>query len=315
MPTFRSLLRFGLGVLVALGLTATAPAGRAQPPAPVPAAPVLALPVLAPAIALSHRAEQLKKAFTSGNSQAIKTAIEDVELLRRTFGTHDVTPLVEAMSIWARQLGDQGDPARGLDVINALERWAPDESILLGSRIVLLRQTGLKGYLDSLPDVLQLTKLRLTHPTHRWLWLAQHVAWLRLMASVLLWGWAVALSLRYRNVFRYLWEEPLSKRGLGSLPMALIGALMLALPVLAGLDPSLAAMFWLLLLAPFMFGPEVKATLFVILCSWSTRPWRSWNPRPRRFPLPVSSPCRSSLRPALWRSWASRLCPRWIRSS
>ncbi len=231
----------------------------------MPAAPVPAAQELAPAIALSHRAEQLKKAFTSGDSKAIKSAIEDVEILRRAFGTHDVTPLVEAMSLWARQQGDQGNPSRGLEVLKAMERWAPEQPILLGTRITLLRQTGIKGYLDSLPDVIQLTKLRLTHPTHRWLWLVQHVAWLRLMASVLLWGWAVVLSLRYRNVFRYLWEEPLSKRGIGSLAMALIGALMLALPVIVGLDPSVAAMFWLWLLAPFMFRPEVKASLFVIL--------------------------------------------------
>ena len=223
------------------------------------------MPELAPAIALSHRAEQFKKAFSSGDAKAIKAATDDVEILRRNFGTYDVTPLVEAMSLWARQQGEQGDPARGLEVIKALERWAPEQPVLLGTRIILLRKTGIKGYVDSLPDVIQLTKLRLTHPTHRWLWLVQHVAWLRLMASVLLWGWAIVLSLRYRHVFRHLWEEPLSKRGMGSLVMALIGSLMLALPVIVGLDPSVAAMFWLWLLAPFLFGPEVKASLFVIL--------------------------------------------------
>lgn len=222
-------------------------------------------PELAPAIALSHRAEQLKKAFTSGDENAIKTAIEDVEVLRRTFGTHDVTPLVEAMTLWARQQGDAGDPARGLDMVNTLERWAPGHPIILGARIGLYRQSGPKGYLDSLPDVIQLTRLRLTHPTHRWLWIIQHVAWIRLMAAVLLWGWALTLGLRYRNVLRYLWEDPLSKRGVGSILMALVGAVMLALPVLAGLDPGLAALFWLWLLAPFMTGPEIKATLFIIL--------------------------------------------------
>jgi hypothetical protein len=255
--SWRRFLGSRLPLRCLLVLLFLAAAGQAQPNASDPA--------IAPAIALSHRAEQLKQAFSAGDAKAIKAAIEDVEVLRRKFGTHDVTPLVEAMSLWARQLGDQGDPAKGLEVLGALERWAPDQSILLGTKIILLRQTGLKGYVDSLPDVLQLTQLRLSHPTHRWLWLVQHVAWLRLMASALLWGWAIVLALRYRNVFRYLWEEPLAKRGMDSLPMALLGALMLALPVLAGLDPSVAAMLWLLLLAPFLFGPEVKVSLFVIL--------------------------------------------------
>lgn len=269
MRTARSLL----GVLVLSCLTTAASLSHAQstaqgkPIAPAPAAPAQvqpapAVPELAPAIALSHRVEQLKKAFLGGDPKAIQMAVEDVEVLRRTFGTHDVKPLVEAMCLWTRQ---QDDNARSLEVLKVLERWAPDEPVLLGTRIIVLRQGGLQGYLDSLPDVVQLTKLRLTHPTHRWLWLVQHLAWVRLMASVLLWGWTFVLALRYRNVFRYLWEEPLSKHGLQSLVLALIGAVMLALPVLVGLDPSAAALLWLCLLAPFMFGPEVKVSLFVIL--------------------------------------------------
>jgi len=251
-----------LAVLTCIAAVAQAPAAPA-PAAPSPAAPPApVVSELAPAIALSHRVEQLKKAFLAGDPKAIQAAVEDVEVLRRTFGTYDVAPLVEAMCLWARE---QGDSERALEVLKVLERWAPDQPVLLGTRIIVLRQAGIKGYLDSLPDVVELTRLRLVHPTHRWLWLVQHMAWLRLMASVLLWGWAIVLALRYRNVFRYLWEEPLSKRGLQSLVMALAGALMLALPILAGLDPSVAAMFWLCLLAPFLFGPEVKVSLFVIL--------------------------------------------------
>ena len=289
--TSRSLLQALFGVLVFLSLAMRVSVCLAQPAvpkliAPNQTAPKPVLPELAPAIALSHRAEQLKQAFTIGDSKAIKVAINDVESLRYAFGTHDVTPLVEAMSLWARQQGDQGNPARGLTVVKAMERWAPELPILLGTRIILLRQTGLKGYVDSLPDVIQLTRLRLTHPTHRWLWLVQHVAWLRLMASVLLWGWAIVLSLRYRNVFRYLWEEPLSKRGMGSLAMALIGALMLAFPILVGLDPSLAAMFWLWLLAPFMFRPEVKVSLFVILLQLVHPALALMEPEAARIPPP-----------------------------
>ena len=289
MKAFRSILQSLGGLLVLLCLTTSLSVCLAQP---VPAE-------MAATVALSHRVERLKKAFTAGDPAAIKTAVEDVEGFRRMFGTHDVTPLVEAMCLWARQQGDEGNPERGLAALEALERWAPDKPVLLGTRIVLLRQTGVRGYVDSLPDVFQLTKLRLVHPTHRWLWLVQHVAWLRLMASVLLWGWAIVLSLRYRNVFRYLWEDPLSKRGMGSFAMALAGALMLALPVMAGLDPSLAAMFWLWLLAPFMLGAEVKVSLFVVVLQLVHPALSLMEPVAARIPSPslVSLQVQPQVRP------------------
>src|SRR5512145_46985 len=145
MKPSRSLLHFLLPLFLLLG----ALPGPAQNPAPE----------LSPAIALSHRAELLKKAFTSGEPAAIKTAVDDVEILRRTFGTHDVTPLVEAMALWARQQGEEGQTARGLEVVKALERWSPEHPTILGTRIILLRQAGIKGYVDSLPDVLLLTKI------------------------------------------------------------------------------------------------------------------------------------------------------------
>lgn len=265
----------------------------------LPAASQTPAPDVVPAVALAHRVEQLKRAFTAGDEKSIEAAVKDVEILRRTYGTHDMLPLVEAMCLWARHQGDQGEPARGLDVVDVVERWAPEHPTVLGTRIILARQTGLQGYIDSLPDIVMLTKLRLTHPSHRWLWAVQHVAWLRMMASILLWGWAIVLALRYRNVFRYLWEEPLSKRGINSILMALMGAVMLALPVLAGLDPSLAAMFWLWLLAPFLLGPEVKISLFVILLQLVhpalalLEPEAAKTPRPSVVTLQVQPQSRS----------------------
>lgn len=278
MQPSRSLLRPLISLLLFLSLATGASFCPGQA-----AVPLQAPPVLAPAIALSHRAEQLKKAFASGDANAIQAAVEAVEILRRNFGTYEVTPLVEALCLWARE---QEEPSRGLEVVKVMERWAPDQPILLGTRIILLRKTGLRGYVDSLPDVLQLTRLRLSHPTHRWLWLAQHVAWLRLMASVLLWGWALMLALRYRNVFRYLWEEPLSKRGMSSLAMTLIGTLILALPILLGLDPSMAAMVWLWLLAPFLLGSEIKIALFVILLQLVHPALALLEPEAARIPPP-----------------------------
>jgi tetratricopeptide (TPR) repeat protein len=217
-----------------------------------------------PAVALAHRAERLKKAFSSGNDAAIQGAVLEVELLRRTYGTLDVTPLVDAMAIWARQQGEEGNPALGLQVVQTVERWAPKQPVLLGTRVILMRQQGLKGYFFSMPDVLELTKARLVNPQHRWLWIVQHVAWLRMMAAALLWGWGLTLALRYRNVFRDLWESRLFRR-MGGVPSAVLGALLVASPLLVGLDPSVVVTLWVLLLAPFLYRAEVKITVLVLL--------------------------------------------------
>ncbi|GEM_PF-409466 len=220
---------------------------------------------LQPAIALSHCAERLKPAFRSGDPVAIQAAVQDVELLRRTYGTMDVLPLVESMAIFARELGRQGDPALGLKVIDTVERWAPKYPALLGTRVILLRQQGPQGYLWSIADVLELTRLRLGNPLHRWLWTVQHIAWLRLMATLLLWGWALTLGMRYRRVFRNIWEEPLRHTAMNPHVVALLGAFLVTLPVVFGLDPSIAAMVWLWLLAPFMLPMEIRATLLILL--------------------------------------------------
>ena len=257
-----------LSISLALGAApppaaqAAAPEAKAQVAAP--AAPVPP-PELIPAIALSHRAKRLQKAFRSGDEQAIQAAVQEVELLRRGYATIDVMPLVDAMALWARELGKNGDPQMGLKVIQTMERWAPGHPSLLGTRIALMRQMGPKGFIWSLPDVIKLNQLRLTHPSNRWLWIVHHTGWLRVMAATLLWAWALCMALRYRRVFRHLWEENLLRRGVGPLPLALLGGLILMLPVVAGLDPSIVAMFWLVLLVPFLNPPEVKVSLLVIL--------------------------------------------------
>ena len=40
-------------------------------------------------------------------------------------------------------LGDQGQTAKGLQVIQTLDAWAPGDPTLLGAKIMLLRQQGL----------------------------------------------------------------------------------------------------------------------------------------------------------------------------
>ncbi len=222
-------------------------------------------PASAPAIALSHRANHLFEAILKGNPEAVRAVQVEVEALQRTYSTMDVTPLVEAAAIWARQQGLAGHPALGLEALQAVDRWAPDHPTLLGSRIALMRQQGLRGWLWSFPDLLRLTRLRIEQPAQRWLWLLQHLGMLRLSATLLLWGWALTMGLRYRHVLRHLWEEPLQHKGIAPALAALIGAVILAGPVLLGLDPLVAALLWLILLAPFLLPSEVRITAFIML--------------------------------------------------
>ena len=129
----------------------------------------LPLPALAPAMALSYRAEHLEAAFRSGDPAAIQSAVQEVELLRRTYGTLDVLPLVDAMAVFARDLGREGNPDLGLQVVQTAEAWAPADPTLLGTKVILMRQQGLHGYLWSIADVMELTRARLVDPVHRWL--------------------------------------------------------------------------------------------------------------------------------------------------
>lgn len=220
---------------------------------------------LAPAAALAHRAEHLRAAFQAEDTAAIQAAVQEVELLRRTYGTLDVQPLIEAMAVFARDLGEHGQAARGLRVIKVLESWAPSDPTLLGTKVMLQRQQGVRGYFLSLTGVLDLTRHRLGDPVQRWLWTLQHLGWLPFLATVLLWGWALVMALRYRRVFRYLWEEPLRRRHVDTHLAAVAGAVMICLPVLLGLDPGVAALFWLWLLTPFLLPLELRATLVIVL--------------------------------------------------
>lgn len=258
----------------------------AAPEAPVAAnpAPLTAEPL--PAIALSHRAQHLMDALAKGDGEGVRAAQLEVEALRRTYSTLDVAPLVEAMTVWARQQGMAGNANLGLEGLQAVERWAPDHPTLLGTRITLMRQQGVQGWLWSVPELLRLTRLRLDHPAHRWLWLIQHLGMIRLTATLLLWGWALTMGLRYRNVLRHLWEEPLKHKGVAPIAVAALGALILAGPVLLGLDPMVAAILWLFLLAPFLLAPEVRVTAFILVLQLvhpalaALEPWAAREPQP-----------------------------------
>ena len=254
-------------------------------PVPVPAAPPPSSESL-PAIALSHRAQHLFDALAKGDPESVRASQLEVEALRRTYSTLDVAPLVEAMALWARQQGMEGKVSLGLEGLQAVERWAPEHPTLLGARITLMRQQGVQGWLWSFPDLLRLTRLRMEHPAHRWLWMVQHFGMLRLCATLLLWGWALTMGLRYRNVLRHLWEEPLRSKGVSPQVSAFLGALILVAPVLLGLDPMVAAMLWLFLLAPFLLGSEVRVTAFILVLQLIHPALAALEPWAAREPLP-----------------------------
>ena len=282
--------RIGMGFLQAFRIVflvgSTALLAAAVPQASSP--PVLAPSVeeTLPAIALSHRAQHLMDALAKGDAEGVRAAQLEVEALRRTYSTMDVAPLVEAMALWARQQGMTGKVSLGLDGLQAVERWAPEHPTLLGVRITLMRQQGLQGWLWSFPDLLRLTRLRIDHPAHRWLWLVQHLGMIRLAATLLLWGWALTMGLRYRNVLRHLWEEPLKRKHVSPVLSAVLGAAILAGPVILGLDPMVAAILWLFLLAPFLLAPEVRVTAFILVLQLvhpalaALEPWAAREPQP-----------------------------------
>jgi hypothetical protein len=281
-----------LRVARAVCLVATTALAMARgPESPASQPPVRPAAESLSAIALSHRAQHLMSALTKGDAEAVRTAQQEVEGLRRTYSTLDVTPLVEAMALWARQQGMAGNVALGLEGLQAVERWAPDHPTLLGTRITLMRQQGIQGWLWSFPDLLRLTRLRVDHPVHRWLWLVQHLGMLRLGVTLLLWGWALTMGLRYRNVLRHLWEESLKRREVHPIACALIGAFILAGPVLLGLDPMVAAIFWLFLLAPFLLAAEVRVTALILLLQLvhpalaALEPWAAREPQPSLLTL------------------------------
>ncbi|MBI1753209.1 MAG: hypothetical protein HY014_00460 [Acidobacteria bacterium] len=272
-----------MAVCVSLAVWAAPPSVPA--PAPVVAAPAPPVAPL-PAIALSHRTQHLMEALAKGDQEAVRAAQLEVEALRRTYSTLDVAPLIEAMALWSRQQGMAGKSTLGLEGLQAVERWAPDHPTLLGTRIILMRQQGIHGWFWSFPDVLRLSRQRIDHPAHRWLWLVQHLGMIRLSATLLLWGWALVMGLRYRNVLRHLWEEPMKQRGMAPALVALLGALILAGPVILGLDPMAAAMLWLVLLAPFLTSSEVKAVTFILMLQLVhpalaiLEPWAAREPQP-----------------------------------
>ncbi len=258
-----------LPALACLALLSAQPApGTGAPPAPADAAaqaPQASLPQEPlPGIALALRAEALKKAILSGQDILIEKAAGDVDLLRRNYGTSDVISMVEAMALWARRLGSEGQAAVGHRALDVAERWAPNNTTILSARIALKRREGVRGYVNSLPEVIKLNNIRLQDQSHRWLWIVQHMAWLRMMVTLLLWGWALTMTLRYRRVLRHILEEPLERRGWSPHLRAGVTAVALAIPVVAGLDPGVSAMFWLWLLVPFLSVPELKISVAIL---------------------------------------------------
>jgi hypothetical protein len=68
--------------------------------------------------------------------------------------------------------------------------------------------------------------------------------------------------------------------------MALIGAFLLTFPIILGFDPSVAALLWLWLLAPYFRTPEVKATYLVIALQFVHPALALLEPKAQQIPAP-----------------------------
>ena len=286
-PRSRARLRlraWALGLGTALAASA---GGQATPEPPQPAA-----------VALAHRFQELTGALQAGNPEAVREAQLQVEALRRTYGTRDLTPLVEGMALWARDEGRRGRPALGQEGLQAVERWAPDHPSLLGTRIELQREQGPRGWVTSLPDLLRLTRLRWTDPDLRWAWVTAHLAHLRLGALLLAGAWTLALVLRYRNALRDLWESGAREAGLPPAAAAALGALALAAPAVLGLGPAPVLLLWLVLLAPLQTPSEVRGSLALGLLL-AVPPLLSVA-EPWAFREPLPSLVSHQLQPRVW---------------
>jgi tetratricopeptide (TPR) repeat protein len=259
---------FALGLLVLSGAVGAAAVQKTnvQPSADVEKSQSNNLSELSTesAVSLAYRADALKKAFLSGDERTIQDAVAKIDLLRREYGTLDVAPLVEAMCLWARELGNEGKTETGVRVLAEISRWTSVHPALLGAEITLKRQEGFAGYIKSLAPVAKLSRIRLENPDTRYIFLLWHLGWIKTMATIVLWGTAIVLTLRYRLYLRYLLERPIANALGNSFLAAIATGLLLVLPIIIGLDPSFNAFLWLFLLAPTFTPSELKVAIFCI---------------------------------------------------
>jgi tetratricopeptide (TPR) repeat protein len=217
------------------------------------------------AVALAYRADALKKAFLSGNKNEVQQAVSNIDLLKREYGTSDLTPLLEAMCLWAVELGEGGNTELGKHVINEIGRWAPGHPALLATDVKLRRLEGPEGFFKSLPQAIKLGSIRLNAPASRHLFIFQHLAWIKYMASIALWGVAVVLALKYRRFFRGSLGGTIAKVISNKHFVAALVGIALAAPIMLGLDPSFNALLWVLLLTPILTSAELKITVLCVL--------------------------------------------------
>ncbi|MCL1908725.1 MAG: hypothetical protein FWG12_05085 [Holophagaceae bacterium] len=216
-------------------------------------------------IALAFRADALKQAFLSGIEDQIQQAADGVDLLKKEYGIYDLTPLVEAMSSWALELGHSKRVHLGKRVLSQISRWEPQHPTLLAAEVKLMRLEGTVGYFQSLSSAFRLYQMRLEDPDLRYFFILKNVAWARFMATVVLWVTALLLALRYNRFFGHLLERPFINFMPNRHAVAVVAGLILALPVLVGLGPSFCAVMWLFLLVPILTSTEMKIAIFCIL--------------------------------------------------
>ena len=215
--------------------------------------------------ALAHRVDSLKSALLSGDSKKIQGAADGIDVLVRHYGTLDLTPFLEAMCVWARELIKEGNTDAAGRTLSLVGQWGPRNPAVMSTGALLKRQEGTEGYLKYVTSVVDLTQIRLETPTTGYFFAVSHLAWIKFAATATLWAVAIVLSLRYRNLLRRTFEQPVVSWGLGSHLAAVAAAALLSLPAICGLDPSFTAFLWLFLLVPYLTGAECAAAVFCVL--------------------------------------------------
>ncbi|MCL1894698.1 MAG: hypothetical protein FWG02_10805 [Holophagaceae bacterium] len=216
-------------------------------------------------VALAYRTDALKQAFLSGDDELIVKAIGEIDLVKKEYGVSDLSPLVEAMCLWAIELGNNGKTTLARNVLEKIGNWEPQNPVHLSTFVTIGRLEGLAGFFQSLPASIKLSMARFENPHSKNFFIFQRIAWARFLASIVLWCVAATLVFRYHRFFSHIFERLFSDHIANRHVIAVISALIVALPVLIGLDLSFCAFVWLLLLTPILTATEMKLAIFCVL--------------------------------------------------
>jgi tetratricopeptide (TPR) repeat protein len=220
-------------------------------------------PLVESAVQLAIRFVALKKALIQGDEPEIQKAMLSLDQYRGEHGFHDLTPLIEAICIWAIELGSDGKFDTANRTVALLGQWAPNHPIILRTEVALKRQEGFDGIMNGFASLIKLKIMRFENPATLRIFVLHHLAWVKYMVTILLWSLALVLALKYQRVLRGQLELPLAKFIENRHVISIIAVIILTMPILLGFNPSLNALLWLLMLTSTINSSEFK---IVIIC-------------------------------------------------